>query len=68
MTVRVILAGRREEAALLASLMERMPGVSMREAFREPCGETVWMHYDADVDAEAVRRAELEEIGKEAEP
>lgn len=68
MTVRVILAGRREEAALLASLMERMPGVSMHEVFREPCGEFIWRHFDADVDAEAVRRAELEEIGKEAEP
>lgn len=68
MTVRVSLGGRREEAALLASLMERIPGVSMREAFREPYDQFVWIHYDADVDAEAVRRAELEEIGKEAEP
>lgn len=68
MTVRVILAGEMEETALLASLIKRIPGVSMKPAHIEPYCQTMWRHYNADVDEEAVRKAELKEIEKEAEP
>lgn len=68
MTVRVVISGGREETALLASLVGAIPGVCMRPAFVEPHCETVWRHFDADVDMEAVRKACLEQMEREAEP
>lgn len=68
MTVRVVISGDRQETALLASLIGRVPGVSLKPAFIEPHCDTIWRHYDADVDAEAVRKTDLEQMEREAEP
>lgn len=68
MTVRMSLSGFGSDPVRLACLIETVPGLKMRYVGWEHHRDATWRFYDVEIDEEAVGKAELAELGKEAEP
>ena len=68
MTVRITLFGEGDDPMLLAALIGEIHGVDVRALGIDRNGGTSWTFYDVEVDREAVRKAELTAIEREAEP
>lgn len=68
MTVRMSLCGFGAEPMRLADLIRAVPGVKVAYVGWEHHRDATWRFYDVEIDEEAVGRAELAELGKEAEP